>query len=199
MTHPTFPVEQIHLFWVTLPSDITHVFLKACFISKSQQQPATQCHPGLLLRQYSTKNSITQQSGQMPIYWDGLLITWNATKPHYLTITLVVVMVLLVMDLEWQLKNCTEQISVFGNSHWGKKWFRVWTKILLEWVRQITITTSPLFIWSLIFFSSFLLFLSFDLLKPRGKVLQLKSWSRNNHILKSEVLQQKSKLWFVKH
>lgn len=42
----------------------------------------------------------------MPIYWDGLLITWNATKPHDLTITLVVVMVLLVTDLEWQLKNC---------------------------------------------------------------------------------------------
>lgn len=46
----------------------------------------------------------------MPIYWDGLLITWNATKPHYLTMTLVVVMVLLVTDLEWQLKNCIEKI-----------------------------------------------------------------------------------------
>lgn len=49
------------------------------------------------------------------------------------------------------------------------------------------------------FFSSFLLVLSFDLLKPRGKVLQLPSRLRNNHTLESEMLEQKTKLWFVKH
>lgn len=32
---------------------------KICFISKSQQQPATQCHPDLLLQQYFIKNTIT--------------------------------------------------------------------------------------------------------------------------------------------
>lgn len=105
----------------------------------------------------------------MPTHWDGLLITWNATKPHYLTITLVVVMVLLLTDLEWQLKNCTEQISVFGNIHWGKKLFKVWTMTLLEWVRQIVITTSPIFIWSLIFFQFILTSSFFWPLKTKRK------------------------------
>jgi len=64
VTHTTFSVEHRHLFWVTLSSDITHVLLKVCFISNSQQQRATQCHPDLLLQQYFIKTPLHSKAAK---------------------------------------------------------------------------------------------------------------------------------------